>query len=135
MHQHRLADNFFCFLRINFTTRHLCSFSKQRTGRRQPSVISLVVKRYLMQRRKHLQTCPDFANCSIPTDSGTSNALHAKNLLQADPQDINNSRYPKVFNMGEHPFRAVFFQPFQCFIPPSLPSSPGVFLGFVTQHK
>lgn len=76
-------------------------------------------------REPLLRLCPDFEKCSIPTNFGTSNTLHARHFLKADPYNIKNSRYIKVFNIGKTPHvKALIFQSLQCCIPPSLPSSP-----------
>lgn len=144
MQLHSFVDNFFLFsknelffwfLRIKLTTRHLCPCSKQRTGRRQ----HISEKIFYVTQKTPLK----FSwICQLFNPHWFWNQQCSACQQFADPWDINNSRYPEVFSR-ELPIQALFFQPFQCFIflfyfiiiPPSLPSSPGVFLGFIIQHK
>lgn len=71
-----------------------------------------------------LRLCLDFEKCSIPTDFGTSNVLHAKHFLKADPYSINSSRYTKVFNVGKNPhmLKQYFFNHYNAVLLPHFPS-------------
>lgn len=75
----QIISFFLYFLRINLATSHLCCFSRQCTGRRQLCKITGGEEIFYVTQ-KTLWKCPDFANSSIPTDSGTSNVLPAKKL-------------------------------------------------------